>query len=99
MTQLRNADCGVRNKFTDAELEFLRLEAEKERAELMNMDLHPRYVLSAAMIEFAEDYNRGNTWNTPRADQFVKKIRKHISQRVETAGHGPSHTGAGPKSA
>jgi len=68
-------------KFTVEELEFLRLEAEKELAAMKRSGLRG-YNLAEKMHEFAIDYNRDNVWNTPRALRFGQSIRRHLKKAM-----------------
>lgn len=85
---------GAKEVFTPKEIEILRLEAERERAEIRAAKVYIPFCLGEAMLKFAEEINRGNTWNTPRSRAFAKRIKKHLAASVKT---GTSRPGARSK--
>jgi hypothetical protein len=99
---------GSRETFTAIELEILRLEAERERAEIKKAGVYMPFSLGEKMLEFAEEMNRGNTWNTPGAQRFAGMIKRHLKSRgqgpgsrvqVKTGSAGSVKIGTSPRGA
>lgn len=67
--------------FTPAEIEILRLEAEHERELVKASGIRGiPMLLQEARLQFAEEVNRGNMWNTIRAHRFAAAIRRHLNK-------------------
>ena len=83
--------------FTPLELEILRFQAERERARIRAARITVPFVMAEKMLKFAEEYNEGNTWNTPASHRFAAQIKRHLAKRAAPAAAGASRRGAGSK--